>query len=315
MGKVISFEQMLAARFRKQNAEGQALSAKDKNAMADRSGVVVLAAAKQEDARFLSGVDAQNTGIKILRGNPRFQFLQAVFDEKLDRFFVTKIQNHLQDNLNDRWYWTFPDRPGRAYFVSPAHVCRTHLMAVALWKNNGVDFKRPDSEGHLPLYFLARYAKDKYVIPALTAHFNLNANDSGRNILTREKFEAPLIRAIKYANTYAVHSLEQLSPHNADLNRRADLGLTPLMLAVLYAEEALNTYARGETPGHDVKKRLWIVRFLAASLSTDHDLTDPTGFKAADYAVSPRTQAALAAGIAKKDAFIRRFMPGPKPGI
>jgi hypothetical protein len=307
MGKLVTFEQVLAARFRKKEEAEKKLSQKERDELADKSGAVALEAAKREDALFLSSVDPGNPGIKILRGSPRFQFLQAVFDEKLDKYFTTKIQNHMQHSLNERSYWIFPDRPQRAYFVSPAHVCRTHLMAVALAKH--VDFRQPDAEGHLPLYFLARYAKDRLVIPSLAAQFNMNANDSGRNPHTHQAYDAPLIRAIKYGNAYAVHGLEHLSPKRIDLNRRGALGLTPLMAAVLHAEDATTRQQAGKASAMEVAKRLWIVRFLAAAMHTDPSLTDPTGSKAADYAMSPRTREALKAGIAKKDAFIQRFMP------
>lgn len=296
---IISYEQMLGARLKREQATGRAFLKRLATLEDAIPSALVREAARREDTVFISSVDSSNTGMKMLRGHPRHGLLIAVFNDAIKDFWKIRI-SETPGGINERSYWAFPDRPKRAYFTGPVHVCRHFDMAVNLHQN-GADFRLPDSEGHLPFYFLSRYAADPHVIPYLVELYGVNANDSGRwqngefpgSMLA---YDPPIFRAIKYGNLNAVKGLNILPRQHIDRNRPGmNAGLPPLVYAVMMAEEHIEQRS-------GLFNRLAIVKNLAECPFVDPQKTDATGWTARDYAVSPIVKQTLEQGL-KSRAF------------
>ncbi len=174
---------------------------------------------------------------------------------------------------------------------------------MKLGTKNKVDFRIPDSEGHLPLYFIARYALDKDVIPYLCRQFNINARDSGRPCgIGLSPFDAPLFRAIKYSNIHALQGLASPYLHGGalDLDKTNELKLTPLIYAVLLAEEGVQQLQNGEISQTALNRKLWVVRFLASKPEINPAKIDPDGWSADDFARNPKVREALHQGFTNR---------------
>lgn len=291
---VINFQEVLARRLKREQAEARCLLNRITKAEQDMPAAVIMEAARREDTFFLSAQDTGLKGIKMLRGHPRHGLLSAVFNDDIRSFYEISYEK-TAGKINERSFWTFPDRPKRGYFVTPAHVCRNFDTAVNLYQN-GADFRLPDSEGHLPLYFLSRYAQDPLVIPYLAQTYFLNCNDSGHRQNAEfpckpALYDAPIFRAIKYGNRNAVKGLQILPRHQLDMNLHSMPGkVTPLIYAVMMAEQQIEKRT-------GIFNRLAIVKQLAASPSVDPYKKDATGWDATDYAVSPLVSKILKQGI------------------
>jgi hypothetical protein len=291
---IINFQEVLARRFKREQAEARRRLNRITQAEQDMPNAVIMEAARREDTVFVSAQDTRLKGMKMLQGHPRHGLLTAVFNDAIQDFYEIRY-GQTTGGINERSFWTFPDRPRRAYFVAPAHVCRSFDTALNLYEN-GADFRLPDSEGHLPLYFLSQYAEDPLVIPYLARTYHLNGNDSGhwQNAEFPDKavaYDPPIFRAIKYGNRNAVKGLDILPRHQIDMNLTFTTAeLTPLIYAVMMAEQQMEKRS-------GLFNRLAIVKHLAASPFVDPNKMDATGWNAADYAVSPIVSKVLKQGL------------------
>ncbi|MBU0800719.1 MAG: hypothetical protein KKA05_06910 [Alphaproteobacteria bacterium] len=329
--RVTSFEEFLRRRFPTLWGTGQPLPPTPIPPSIDPQDIptspqAVLAAARLEMSAYFNFIaDPNNTGLKILRANPLYQVLDAVWNDDLGKFFSTMALAQLKQ-LNRRWYWHFPNDMKDVSFVTPAHLVRTHLLAVAVAKHGG-DFSAPDSEGRTPLYYIARHGRDSWLVPLLVSRHNVDPYDSGRcshdhslEDAKGEKYEEPLLRAIRYANMHIIDGFLNLAPQSVDMSRPRGTWLqTPLMLAVQEAHDAAMKYP-GHGPGRaELQRRLWIVRELAAEPHIDVTLKDIAGNTARDYALLPAVANAYDAGLAerKKNGHLPRILRktdhGPQP--
>jgi hypothetical protein len=287
------------------------------------SEAAVRAAAERELSAYFNGiVDPANPGLQKLRDDPRWKLLDAVFRDDLGKYMAEMAMQNFPP-LNRRWYWHFPNEPKDVSFLTPAHAVRTHLMAVAISRHKA-DFKAPDSEGRLPLYYIARYCTDPWIIPFLASAQKVDLRDSGRasndfNMQTRtgQRYEEPVLRAIRYANAAAVEGFIRAVPYGLDLNAsRAPLGQTPLMLAVQMADDAAFAFGGHGRGRLDLQNRLNIIRELVGETSVNLDIKDAAGNTARDYISEPAVLGAWDAGLIERGKNERRPRPwndGPAP--
>ena len=287
------------------------------------SEAAVRAAAERELSAYFNGiVDPANPGLQKLRDDPRWKLLDAVYRDDLGKYMAEMALNNFPA-LNRRWYWHFPNEPKDVSFLTPAHTVRTHLMAVAIARHKA-DFNAPDSEGRLPLYYIARHCVDPWIIPFLASAQKVDLRDSGRasndfNMQTRkgERYEEPVLRAIRHANPWAVEGFIRAVPYGLDLNlSRAPLGQTPLMLAVQMANEAASDFGGHGRGRLELQHRLTIVRELVGETTVNLDIRDPAGNTARDYALEPAVLGAWDAGLIERGKNERRPRPwndGPAP--
>lgn len=287
------------------------------------SEAAARAAAERELSAYFNGiVDPANPGLQKLRDDPRWKLLDAVYRDDLGKYMAEMAMNNFPA-LNRRWYWHFPNQPKDVSFLTPAHVVRTHLMAVAIARHNA-NYNAPDSEGRLPLYYIARHCTDPWVIPFLASAHKVDLRESGRasndfSLQTRkgERYEEPLLRAIRYGNVAAVEGFIRCVPYGLDLNAsRLPLGQTPLMLAVQLANEAAFNYGGRGTGRMDLQNRLTILKALVSETSVNLDTRDAAGNCAHDYADENAVLGAWEAGTLERMKNERRPRPwddGPAP--
>lgn len=321
--KVTPFEEFLRRRFPEKKADADPHTPPPPGIPAHdvpTSPQAVMAAARMELAAYFNFVaDPNNRGLKILRNNPHHQVLQAVYNNDLGKLFSTMALAHMK-SLTRRWYWHFPQDFKDVSFVTPAHLVRTHLLAVAVARHNS-DFKAQDSEGRTPLYYVSRHGRDPWLIPFMVSTHNVNPYDSGRctndyNLQTAqgEPYAEPLLRTIRYVNAPMLKGFMMIAPHQFDLSKpRDNWGQTPLMLAVQEAHDAV--MRRNPDEAAQRARRLWIVRELAGEPSVDIGLKDIAGNTARDYALHPDVRAAFDAGVARRayNAATPRISRQPKP--
>jgi len=287
------------------------------------SEAAVRAAAERELSAYFNGiVNPANPGLQKLRDDPRYRITDAVFRDDLGKYMAEMAMQNFP-SLNQRWYWHFPNEPKDVSFLTPAHAVRTHLMAVAIARHKA-DFNAPDSEGRLPLYYIARHCVDPWIIPFLVSAHKVDLRDSGRasndfNMQTRkgERYEEPVLRAIRYANPAAIEGFIRAVPYGLDLNAsRAPLGQTPLMLAVQMADEAAFSFSGHGRGRMELQHRLNIVRELVSETSVNLDTKDAAGNTAFDYAHETAVLGAWDAGLIDRGKNERRPRPwndGPAP--
>lgn len=142
-----------------------------------------------QDIAFLDTVDDSCIGIIRLRETPTYQLLKDIEKDDLEGL-PEKLKNVSKTFMTDLSFFKFNDRRNRVYFITPAHIASNlqTIMALAALK---ADFKAPDSEGRLPIFFISRHARNRWVIPALCQTFNVNANDSGNLPKDRDIPEYP----------------------------------------------------------------------------------------------------------------------------
>jgi hypothetical protein len=267
----------------------------------------VLAAARMELAAYFNYVaDPNNPGIKILKNDPHYKILDAVWNDDLGKVMSTMALHKLPD-LTRRWYWHFPGKMQDVSFLTPAHLVRSHVMAVMVNKHAG-DFKARDSEGRTPLFYIARHVNDPWVILYMVKTLGVDPYDSGRcsndyNLQTNkgEKYEDPFRRAIRHANGHAVNGFLMLAPGDYDPNRTEGKWLqTPLMLAVQESNEAAMTAAPHGPERQELLRRLWILREMVSEPCVNIDAKDIAGNRAVDYALQPAVRGAYDRGLIER---------------
>lgn len=281
-----------------------------------------IAAARELSAYFNSIAHPDNPGVKKLRDDPRYKIANAVWNDDLGKYMAEMAMNN-NPPLNRRWYWHFPQQPKNVAFLTPAHVVRTHLMAVAITRHRA-DFRAPDSEGCLPIYYIARYCTDPWLIPYLASAQKVDLRDSGRasnenNAHTGrgERYEEPILRAIRYANVYAVEGFIRSVHYGLDLNQsRLPHGQTPLMIAVQMANECAENYSGHGQGRQELLNRLNIVRDLVGETSVNLEIRDAAGNRAIDYATEKAVLGSWEAGLDDRTRNSHRPRPWghePKP--
>jgi hypothetical protein len=280
------------------------------------------AATRELSAYFNAIAHPDNPGLKKLREDPRHILLEAVWKDDLGKYMAQMAMDNFPA-LNRRWFWQFPGEPKDTSFLTPAHVVRTHLMCVAISRHKA-DFRAPDSEGRLPLYYIARYCNDAWMIPYLVSAHKVDLRDSGRasndnNAQTTRghRYEEPLLRAIRHGNPRAVEGFIRCVPYGFDLNQsRLPLGQTPLMLAVQLAEECAAHYSGHGQGRLELLNRLTIVRELVGEPSVDLNIRDAAGNRAIDYATERAVLGSWDAGTddrIKNQNRPRPWRDGPAP--
>lgn len=138
---------------------------------------VIADAVYRQDTHFLEGVYDDCVGITKLKGTENYKLLKDVEKDdvasaaqKLDMVLVGKRQ--------DNNFFKFYGRDQRTYFLNAAHLARSPQMIAALGSRH-IDFSQPDSEGRLPIFFIARHAKSRWTIPTLCQIFGASARSSG----------------------------------------------------------------------------------------------------------------------------------------
>ena len=139
---------------------------------------VIADAVEKKDITFLDRIDNACIGIQKLRGNWPYKFLQDIENGDMDAAMI-KLENIKGSPLTDQHFFKFKERDYRAFFVTAAHVVSTPQALLTLGHLKA-DFNAPDSQGRLPLFFISRYATNRWMLPTLSALFNVNANDSGK---------------------------------------------------------------------------------------------------------------------------------------
>ncbi len=131
----------------------------------------------RQDTQFMDGIFDDCIGITKLKGTENYKFLKDV--EKDDvASVIQKLDAMAPEKRQDNSFFKFYGRDQRTYFLNAAHLARSPQMIAAMG-TRGVDFNQPDSEGRLPMFFIARHAKSRWVIPALCQIFGVNANNGG----------------------------------------------------------------------------------------------------------------------------------------
>lgn len=137
----------------------------------------VTDAVYRQDTIFLEGLYDDCIGITKLKNMDSYKLLKDV--EKDDVASVIKKLDALPpEKRQDNSFFKFYGRDRRAYFLNVAHLARSPQMIAALG-TRGIDFSQPDSEGRLPIFFIARHAKSRWSIPALCQIFEASARNSG----------------------------------------------------------------------------------------------------------------------------------------
>ena len=142
----------------------------------------------RQDSMYLDGIYDDCIGIMRLKRQDSYVFLKDIEDDKVSTV-VEKLVANRSTLLGGNHFFKFKLRSDRTYFLNPGHVAQTPKMIAALGSFN-IDFKEPDSEGRLPFFFIARYAKNRWAVPLLCNVFNASANDSGS---LPENFPLPAI--------------------------------------------------------------------------------------------------------------------------
>ena len=181
----------------------------------------VMDAVYRKDIMFLDGLFDDCVGISKLKRTDSYRFLKQV-EAGNTAEAVTQLIGSNVERLKDTNFFKFSLRDDRSYFVTPAHVANTPKM-VATLGSLGVDFNEPDSEGRLPLFFIARYAKSRWVIPTLCKIFNASANESGQlpkyipmpALLQDEEDEADVPSSL-HAQIEELQSFGKKAEHYAD---------------------------------------------------------------------------------------------------
>ncbi len=265
---------------------------------------VITHAARNEDIIFLERMSPFCEGIKKLKEDGRYLLLKAIDDDDIG---YVKFSGILPFDINRRSFWSAEDAQGRnrVYFLSPAHLVRSAAMAQILHER-GARFDLPDAEGRLPLYTIARRAVHRGVFPLLMNEFHANAHYSGRardeiSPLDGPLYDPPIFQAVRHANTHALKGLEMLAPAKIDMNVIHNY-ITPLMFAVIRAEEAFEDYDRLPSPARKLAmvRHLWILQTLAASPCVDPAIKDYEGWSAESHATSKPVRAALLQGLAQR---------------
>lgn len=284
----------------------------------------VMAAARMEMAAYFNYIaDPHNAGLRILKGNPHYKILDAVWRDDIGSIFANMALAGVPD-LTRRWYWHFPGAMKDVSFLSPAHLARSMTMAVMIRKHGG-DFSAPDSEGRTPLYYIARYGRDPWLVPYLAQEARVDLRNSGRATCDYNldqprgtRYEEPFLRAIRYANPAMVRGFTACAAKGLDLSgARDNWGQTPLMLAVQEANGALTGSHAGKA---EQARRLWIVRALAATTEIEYTVKDLAGNCAREYALHPAVEKAFDEGVAARGQMpvaqtmtLRRYPRGPQP--
>ncbi len=198
----------------------------------------IMDAVYRQDTQFLEGVHDDCIGITKLKGTENYKFLKDV--EKDDvASVIQKLDAIPPQKRQDNNFFKFYDRNQRTYFLNAAHLARSPQMIAALG-TRGVDFNQPDSEGRLPLFFIARHAKSRWVIPALCQIFEASARTSGD---MPKHIKLPAILADDESDEFvtlelehAVESVENLQDKiNADLDQPyTPVWDAPLIRAIKY---------------------------------------------------------------------------------
>ena len=159
------------------------------------------------DVHFLDGIHDDCIGIGKLKQKPSYKLLQAI--EADDSEAVSKnLRESGSAAIKNQNFFKFKDRNYRSYFLTLAHAARSPQMITTL-HTYGADFKGVDSEGRLPAFFIARYAKSHLIFPLLCQVFNINANDSGK---VNANDHSPLPEHIsKYLPSQNIYSYD--TPH------------------------------------------------------------------------------------------------------
>lgn len=292
------------------------------------SAEAVLTAARLELAAYFNYVaDPNNPGIQTLKKDPRYKILDAVWRDDLGDVMATMAIDNVKD-FRKRWYWHFPGYMKDVSFLTPAHLVRSHVMAVMVTRHGG-DFKAKDSEGCTPLYYLSKHVKDPWVILYMVKSQNVDPYDSGRctndyNLDTAKgtKYEEPFCRAIRFGNVDAVNGFLMLADsQDFDPNRTNGHWLqTPLMLAVQEANDCAMTAQVGDVAAQNRLARYqWIIREMAGEPVVNIAAKDIAGNEAADYALHPDVRKAYDEGIlARRNATgqprVTRDPKGPNLG-
>ncbi len=131
----------------------------------------------RQDATFLEGIYDDCIGITKLKGTDAYKFLKNV--EKDDTpAVIERLDAIAPEKRQDNSFFKFYGRDQRTYFLNAAHLARSPQMIAALGSRH-IDFNQPDSEGRLPIFFIARHARSRWTIPALCQMFGASAQNSG----------------------------------------------------------------------------------------------------------------------------------------
>lgn len=137
----------------------------------------IVDAVYRKDAMFLDGIHDDCVGVMKLKRQDSFLFLKQIESGDLEHV-VKQLAGPQADRFKDNNFFKFRLRDSRSYFLTPAHVVRTPQMIAKLGALD-IDFNATDSEGRLPLFFIARYATSRWVIPTLCKLYDVNPNKSG----------------------------------------------------------------------------------------------------------------------------------------
>lgn len=132
----------------------------------------------ERDTMFLEGIYDDCIGITKLKSTDQYKFLKAVEQDRVTEV-IDKLDTTPAIKQQDNSFFKFYGRDDRVYFLNPAHLARSPQMVSTLATRH-FDFNAPDSDGRLPLFFIARHAQSRWTIPALCQIFNVNANNSGK---------------------------------------------------------------------------------------------------------------------------------------
>lgn len=138
---------------------------------------MIADAVYRTDTTFLEGIYDDCIGITQLKSTPSYKFMKEVEADNVDHVIDALDANPALKNQDNKFF-KFRGRDERTYFLNPAHLARSPQMVSAL-ASRRFDFNAEDSDGRLPIFFIARHAQSRWTIPALCQIFNVNANDSG----------------------------------------------------------------------------------------------------------------------------------------
>ncbi len=137
----------------------------------------IVDAVYRQDIPFLEGIYDDCVGITKLKGTESYHLLKDVERDDVASV-IQRLDEVAPEKRQDNSFFKFYGRDQRTYFLNATHLARSPQMIAALG-TRGMDFNQTDSEGRLPMFFIARHAKSRWVIPTLCQIFGASANSSG----------------------------------------------------------------------------------------------------------------------------------------
>ena len=192
----------------------------------------------RQDVQFMDGIYDDCVGITKLKGTENYKFLKDIEKDDVTSA-IQKLDGIAPDKRQDNSFFKFYNRDQRTYFLNAAHLARSPQMIAALG-TRGIDFNQPDSEGRLPIFFIARHAQSRWVIPTLCQIFGANANSSGG---IPKYIKLPAILADDESDEFVTPELEHDVDHVEKLQSKLDAHLdepytpvwdAPLIRAIKY---------------------------------------------------------------------------------